>query len=109
MTDQIQDKHSDLQALVRRTCTFWEQEHGKINDKNFIQCLAAVMESCGSSPGIIETAVDIIFEMGNIKHCSCCGRAPAYMMDVNGEPIELCSDCQTMVLFQPLGPREGYT
>lgn len=98
----------DLLVRIRRKCASWEQDHGKINDKNFIQCLAAVMESCGSDAFTIENATKIILEIGSIKHCSCCGSVPAYEKDINGESIELCSECQSLVLFQQLGPGEGY-
>lgn len=104
----IVQEEEDPQVLIRRKCAFWEQEHGKINDKNFIKCLAAVMSSCGSEGDTIEVATKIVFELGGIKHCSCCGRAPASEKEINGEQTELCIECQSLVIFQQLGPGEGY-
>jgi hypothetical protein len=93
---------------IRNLCQAWQEEHGKINETNFVQCLANIVKKCGNEPRVISDAGRIIYEMGNIKQCSCCGRAPAFEKQINGDPILLCVDCQALVIFQDLGPGEGY-
>lgn len=93
---------------IRKMCTEWEQDHGKINDDNFLRCFFDILKVLEHRPENIETAMRTIIEMGDIQHCACCGRVPAHEKDINGELIKLCSDCQCLVLYQQLGPGEGY-
>jgi hypothetical protein len=48
------------------------------------------------------------FQMLGYGKIASVSRAPAYREEINGEQIELCSDCQSLILYQQLGPEEGY-
>lgn len=105
-------KKRDLPAMVNKLCSDWQERNGELNADNYHECLLSIVRDIetayGVSVGAVGLAIDAVVRTGKIKKCSCCGAVPAKNKKVNGECYDLCSNCESLVFFQDLGPREGY-
>lgn len=102
-----------LPSVVNQMCTDWQEKNGELKAENYHECLISIIRDienvCGMSVGAVGLAIDAVVKTGKIKKCSCCGKVPAKAKKVNGESYDLCSQCESLVFFQDLGPKEGYT
>lgn len=90
-------------------CQSWQEEHGKLNETNFIKCIIHFAGMQDMDPKVLTEIVTRVIEVSGVELCSHCGAIPARAKDVNGRVYLLCSCCRDSVLFQDLGPQEGYT
>ncbi len=90
-------------------CQAWEDEHGKLTETNFIKCICHFMVMPYIEPEVLTSLVKHVIEVSGVEYCCHCGAIPARTKNVNGSIFLLCSCCRENVLFQDLGPQEGYT
>lgn len=93
---------------IKRKCEAWEQEHGKLDETNFIKCFVHFVQQKDQAPEDVENILKHLIEVSGVKPCSNCGRYSASPKVVNGTVHLLCRSCCDSILFQELGPREGY-
>lgn len=104
MTDTDELKPEDLQEACQR----WQAEHGKLDETNFMKCIAHFTRRQDLITEDFSNLISHVIELAGVEHCDCCRAIPAKPKDVNGTVHILCSRCRESVLFQELGPREGY-
>ncbi|MGD9778542.1 hypothetical protein [Methanomethylovorans sp.] len=106
-------KGVQLPSLVNQMCISWQEKNGYINAENYHDCLVSIIRDIenvyGMSVGAVGLAIDAVVKTGKIKKCSCCGAVPAKNKKVNGDSYDLCAQCEGLLFFQDLGPKEGYT